>query len=293
MNKHFLVTISSETENLYGVKFLCSFFTKEAKHRLTLLHIYRKNQNDMSANLMEMWLKPDDAIKGRLTVGARIAIDKSAKLIKSSNMSIQQMVTKTVAEQFGKVKDILNEGHHGLYDAIILGKRASYTLQWLFERPADEIAQSIIKDITFTTPLWICPKIVPENSNVLICVDGSENSFRAVDHAGYILSQQKQHKLTLFHVKNKSEISGYEIFRRAEKILNEHGITDERIETISTWGISTVGTIMGILDRHHFAAVALGLRGSQKETLKDRQFAGTTASLLIQKVEHSAIWCCP
>ncbi len=77
MNKHFLVTISNEIENLSGVEFLCSFFKKESEHNLTLLHICRLDANDMNASLMEMWEKPDDKIKGRLTFGARKAIDKS------------------------------------------------------------------------------------------------------------------------------------------------------------------------------------------------------------------------
>lgn len=293
MDKHFLVTISSETEHLYGIKFLCSFFKKESQHRLTLLHIYRQNSNDMSASLMEMWEKPDDSIKGKLTVGARIAIDKSAKLLSQSNMSVADMVTKTVAEQFGKVKDILHEGNRGLYDAIILGKRASYTLQWLFERPADEIAQSIIKDETFTTPIWVCPEMKTERKNVLICLDGSENSFRAVDHAGFILSKQDQHDITLFHVKQNSTVSSHDIFPKAEQILHSHGVTDQRIQTVATWGLSVSGTILGILDRHQYAAVAIGLRGRQEQTLKERNLTGSTASTLIHKINTTSLWCCP
>lgn len=293
MNKHFLVTISSETEYLYGIKFICSFFKKESEHKLTLLHIYRQNANDMSASLMEMWERPDEHVKGKLTVGARLAIDKSKKLLEQSKMSVDQMFTKTVAEQFGTVKDILHEGSQGLYDAIVLGKRASYTLQWLFERPADEIAQSIIKDATFTTPIWVCPEINNDRKDVLICLDGSENSFRAVDHAGFVLSKQDQHNITLFHVKKNSGISSHEIFPRAEQILNDHGVVDQRIQTVSTWGLSVTGTIQGILDRHRYAAVAIGLRGGQEETLKERQLAGTTTSTLIRKVENTSIWCCP
>ncbi len=293
MKKHFLVTISSHTENLYGIKFLCSFFKSDSQHSLTLLHIYRHNSNDMCASLMEMWQKPEEAIEGRLTVGAKLAIDKSMQLIQSSQMTVDHKLTKTVAEQYGKVKDILNEGQKGLYDAIVLGKRAAYTLQWIFERPSDEIAQSIIRDTTFTTPIWICPEIHESRKNVLVCVDGSENAYRTVDHVGFIMAKQDHHDITLFHVKNSTGISGNEIFPKAEKILSSHGIKDERIQTVSTWGLSTAGTIQGILNRHDYAVVAVGLKGYKQEQQNEGPFAGATVSTLIRKVEGAAIWCCP
>ena len=292
MNKHYLVTISNDVYNLLGVKFLCSFFKPESKHRLTLLHIYRQG-TATSSSLLEKWETPDDKITGALTVGARRAIDKSTSLLEGSRMCVEQIVTKTVAERFGKVKDILNEGSKGLYDAIILGKRASYTLQWLFERPGDEIAQSIIKDARFTTPVWVCPEVPADRSGVLVCVDGSENSYRAVDHAAFILSKQDQHRISLLHIATGASISSHEIFNRAEKILLEHKIDKERVTTISTWGLSISGAILSAADRGGYAAAAVGLTGDRNTPLKEFQFAGNTTSSLISKAEKISIWCCP
>ena len=293
MNKHFLVTISNDDTSLKGVEFLCSFFKEGSGHQLTILHICRLDSNDMNSALMEMWDQKDDKIQGKLTVGAKKAIDRANTLLSAAQMSIDQIVTKTVAERFGKVRDIAEEGSRGLYDAIVLGKRASYTLQWLFERPADEIAQSMIKESCFSIPLWICPEIEDNRKNVLLCVDGSENSFRAVDHAGFILSTQDQHAITILHVKSATGPKSHTIFPRAEAILASHNIDDKRIETVSTWGFSIPGTILGLLDRHHYAVVALGLHGQQEGMLKEYHLAGKTASTLIAKIEGAALWCCP
>lgn len=293
MDKHFLVTISSDRNNLKGVEFLCSFFKKKSEYHLTLLHICRLDANDMNSALMEIWDSDDDKTQEKLSIGARKAIDKSIKLLSTGSMAVDQMVTKTVAERFGKVRDILTEGSAGLYDAIVLGKRASYTLQWLFERPADEIAQSMIKDSIFSTPLWICPETKNDRKNVLLCLDGSENSFRAVDHVGYILTKQDQHSITMLNVKNGTGPDSHKIFSRAESILATHKIADERIETVSTWGISIPGTILGVLSRHHHAVVALGLHGQKEGLLKEFHLAGNTTSTLISKLDDTALWCCP
>lgn len=293
MNKHFLVTISNDVEHLYGVRFICSFFKEMSEHHLTLLHICRQDGNEMSKALTGMWSHPDDKIQGNLTIGARRSIDRAIALLGESRMSIDQVITKTVAERYGKVKDILTEGSKGLYDAIILGRRAAYTLQWAFERPADEIAQFMIKDSCCTSPLWICPETDQARKNVLLCVDGSENAYRAADHVGYILSEQDQHTITLFHVGSTIGADPGDIFQRAESILHEHGVGSERIDRISTWGLSVPGSILSEVKKGGYAAIALGLHGQEHGMMKDFNMAGGTTSKLINKLEKTALWCCP
>ncbi|MFT5697524.1 MAG: hypothetical protein ACI8ZB_000372 [Desulforhopalus sp.] len=293
MHKHFLVTVSFDSADLTGVRFLCSFFQKLSEHQVTLFHICRLDSNDMNATLMEMWDKPDDRIHGRPTVGAQRALDKARTMLAESSMCIDQLITKTFAERYGKVKDILNEGEQGLYDAIILGKRASYTLQSFFERAADETAQKIIEESRLTTPVWICPEPDRDQKNVLVCIDGSENALRAVDHAGYILANQPQHSITLFNVQNGHGLDLDKIFADARKALAEHNIADSRIHTDTSWGVNVSGTIMGYAEKGRFASIAFGLNGVDQGLLKSFKFAGGTAASLIEKTNKVSLWCCP
>lgn len=293
MNKHFLVTVSNDYEHLTGVEFVCSFFKKLSEHQITLLHICRLDANDMNKVLMESWGRPDDKVQGQLTVGSRKAMNKATELLNESKMSVDQMITKTFPERYGKVNDILNEGSQGLYDAVILGKRASYALQWMFDRPADETAQAIVRNSALSTPLWICPESESGRKNVLICVDGSENSFRAVDHVGYILSHQDQHSITLFHIENIASIDSDDLFRRSKKILQNHDIADNRISTETTWGLNVAGTIMNYSEKNGFAAAAIGLHGHEEGLLKSVNLAGGTTSSLIKRTAKVSLWCCP
>ena len=209
-------------------------------------------------------------------------------------MSIDQIITKTVAERYGKVKDILAESSKGLYDTIILGRRASYSLQWMFERSADETIQAMIKDSSCTSPLWICPDPEPGRKNVLLCVDGSKNAYRAVDHVGYILSAQDQHTITLFHVENAAEKQSDKIYQRAEAILLGHNIGAERINRNSAWGVSVPRSILGEIEKGGYAAVAVGMCGQKKQgLLKDLHLAGGTTVKLVSKIEKASLWCCP
>jgi hypothetical protein len=293
MNKHFLVTISDDVEHLYGVRFICSFFKEMSEHHLTLLHICRLDGPGTGAALSSMWAHPDNKINGNLTSGAKKSIDRAKELLGKSRMSIDKVLTKTVAERYGKVKDILTEGSKGLYDAIILGRRASYTLQWVFERPADELAQYMIKDNCCTSPLWICPETEPGRKNVLLCLDGSENAYRAADHVGFILAAQDHHAITLFHVDSALGGQADEIFQRAEAILEGHGVAQARISRNSTWNISIPGAILSEAEKGGYAAVAVGLHGQEHGLMKDFNMAGGTTAKLLNKVEKTALWCCP
>lgn len=293
MNKHYLVTISNDFQNLTGLDFICSFFKKKSEHQITLLHICRLDSKLAQSPLLEMWEKPEDNVTGKLTVGAKKAMDKAVTMLNNSNMSVDEMITKTFSERYGKVKDILKEGTNGLYDAIILGKRASYTLQWFFERPADETAKAIISDSSINTPIWVCPAPEIGRRNVLVCVDGSEESYRAVDHVGYVLSKQDQHNITLLHVQNGSKLDPKDIFAKSIEQLREHDIDGGRITTDTTWGINVAATITNYALKGGFAAIATGLHGTDSGIMKKFNLAGGTTANLIQRAEKVSIWCCP
>ncbi len=294
MKKHFLVTISNDAEILYGVRFICSFFEGGADHQVTLLHICRRDAAGMTATLSQMWEGPSDGIKGQLTVQAKKAIDRAKDILARHTTVIDQVMTKTCAERYGKVKDILAEGAKGAYDAIVLGRRASYTFQWMFERAADETAQAIIRDCGCTIPLWICPEPLPDRKNVLLCLDGSENSYRAADHVGYILAAQPQHLITLFHVQNvRDHKDSTEIFTKAETILNGHGIAGDRIRRESTWGMTVTGAIESEVERGGYAAVAVGLHGERQGPARKTQITGGITAKLISRVDKASLWCCP
>lgn len=293
MNKDFLVTVSNDYEHLTGVKFLCSFFKQRSEHQITLLHICRLDSKAARHTLLEMWENPDERVNGTPTIGAKRALERATNLLNESNMAVDEMKIKTFAEHYGKVKDILKEGSSGLYDAIVLGKRASYTLQWLVEQPADETAKAIITDSTISTPIWICPDPEKGQKNVLLCVDGSEGSLRAVDHVGYILTKQEQHDITLLHVENGAGLGSEGIFEKSKEILKEHDIDEGRIHTETTWGINVAGTILSVAEKGKFAAIAIGLQGTDKGIMKKMNLAGGTTVSLIERTEKISLWCCP
>ena len=290
MEQHFLATISNEIDNLFGVRFICTFFSKMSEKRVTLFHIFRSDS--VKKTLTSTWDDPKDIGSALITPEAKKAILRAQKLLLDRNMPVDHVVAKTVAEKYGKVKDILAESARGHYDAIVLGRRASYTLQWMFDRPSDETFQTMIKENTCISPLWICPDADPGRKNVLLCIDGSDNGYRAVDHVGYVLSNQKQHKITLLYVENSLGLDCVKFFERAVSILLSHKIDAKNINRSVVWGSSVSNTILDESQKGNYAAVALGL-GGQRQGKKSDKMAGATTIKLINKLKKTSLWCCP
>lgn len=241
-----------------------------------------------------MWKNPDHRVCGNPTLGAQKALAKASSLLQDSKMCVEQMITKTPKERYGTIKDILVEAETGLYDAVILGKRASYTLQWMFERPADEIAKAAFRDNALEAPVWVCPAPKKGSKNVLVALDGSAGSLRAVDHVGYILANQEQHDITLMQVRNSGGPDAERIFAEAMRILSEqYRIAPKRIETVQSWGINVAATLMAAAEKGNFAAIATGLQGEDGKVKKRISRPGNTTIKLLERAEKVSLWCCP
>jgi hypothetical protein len=293
MNFHFLVTISDNAMHLFGVRFICSFFDNlSGDCQVTLLHIGSADKNQLSQTLGAMWDDPAGEPVVKLSAGTRKAISTARALLLAKKLTGENVQVKTLPEQYGKTLDILKEAEFGQYDAIVLGRRASYTLQWMFENPADQTAKKIIRSLC-SVPVWICPELDPTRKNVLLCLDGSENSLRAADHVGYILTSEPHQAITLFHVEATDEGSSSDIFNQAEALLHEHHIDGRRITRKSVRGRNSAGLIQSEVNRGGFAAVALGLHGTQEHMMKQQNITGSTITRIISSMEKAAIWICP
>lgn len=292
MEKKVLITISDAIEHLYGVQFFSAFLEPLTDYSVTLLHISRSTIGTGKNTISTMWEGGQQSQSVNVNFATRKAIDKSRDMLQRSSASLEKIITQTVSERYGKVKDILLESERGLYDAIILGRRASYALQWLFEKGSNETILEIMNESNCNTPLWICPDPQNMKKNVLVCVDGTENSYRAVDHIGYMFSSHTGHTITLFNADIKSGNDNAEYFSRAQRILLEHNVASTRIQKKVASGVSAAGTILKEINSERYGAVSIGM-GGYKRGGSTKGLVGEVALKLITKLEGFSIICCP
>lgn len=281
MEKHLLVTVSDDLRILHGVRFVGSFFRNKSNVKVTLFYVAPlgelsggdKTLREINKKNVEVYQK-----KGQT------AIEESTRLLTERGFPPENISSKLMFKQFGKVKDIIREARAKLYDSVVLGGRGYDILANVMKESVSR--EMLERDIDF--PLWICRRPEENRNNVLLCVDGSEPCYRIADHVGFILRNEKEHRVTIFHLDTGKRNTEAMLAETKNKLL-QNGIEPERISTrvLRTSGI--VSNIVKEVERHAYAVVAVGRVGVKKSLLEGWR-VGSTSMKLLENLEKASLW---
>lgn len=215
---------------------------------------------------------------------------------------------KTTPRDAGIADDILNTAEAGNYDAVLIGRRGLSTFQELF---VGSVTTNLVSH-SKQTPVWLVDGTVASD-NVLIAVDGSVNSLRAVDHAAFMLSNCPGAKLELLHVQPRLgefcdiDINNIEVdsLKQSMHKANERCITDFRVQAINMLTesgfaddqisfrqiqkrLSPAKAIVDELQNNDFGTLVIGKQG-----MSSSQFMGRVAGTVVQKINDRAVWVVP
>jgi nucleotide-binding universal stress UspA family protein len=178
---HYAVRISSEVKNLtytlYHVQpSISHFLLEEAKtdelRQMDLNHLAQKNEHV-----------------------SRALLEKSKKSMTDLGVYSGHIQVVTQPRKLGRAKDIIEYAQQGHYDAIIVGRRGISRLQETF---AGSITSNLLEHSRII-PVWVIDGHVT-STRIMIAVDGSESSLRAVDHLCFMTAGNADIAITLFHV---------------------------------------------------------------------------------------------
>ncbi len=290
MRRHYLATISSDLNALYGLKFLGRFVSDPSKIDVTLFFsamrpakyepgmpsFEEKNELELLAHKRE--------------AQCRKTLEQARRfLVSYYGFNPDQITLKFKFRDRPTNIDIILEGEHGLYDAIILGRRGLSRVQEIVE---DSVTSRIFV-ANHTIPFWICRPTPPDYRDVLLCADGSDPSLRIADHVGFILAEEPRHKVHIYHVwdpaKEENRMQAEDIVDQAREILLENNLPKEQITTEI---VRSAGAARRILDKVHkgsFAAVAVGRTGEEAPFLH-RLVIGSVSHKLLRSLETGSLW---
>lgn len=286
MEKHLLLTVSEQKSSLQGARYLAGFFSNKEVVKLTLFYTMPRPA--------ELWDDEDKAVKLRKqeeavrkgAAKAREALEEAKKEVVNLGFSEDKVLTRLQMRQFGKVKDILEEGERGLYDAIVLGKRG---LNW-FEEAFDGSVSKELLESRRNCPVWICRSPDPERKGVLLCMDGSDSSYRAAEHTGLILGNEQRHSVKVFVVKNRALKETPEvIIAKGKELLAKSRVPNVRISSSVVEAFSPSKAIIREAEEGGYAAV-VAARGDKERSLMDRFFMGSVTMALFREIENAALW---
>jgi nucleotide-binding universal stress UspA family protein len=228
-------------------------------------------------------------------------MEKAKQLMIRSGFPENQITIKVQNRKKGIARDIIHEAANG-YNAVIIGRKGFGSFK---ETIVGSVANKIVEKASFLPVLLIGP--IPPDENILIAIDGSENTMRAIDYIADTLGGF-DFKIHLLHVirgmtklhpgsphlflpKEAAEQLEKEInavFEKAKQRLTEAGFQENQIETkIISGAESRAGAIIQEAREHEYGTIVVGRRGLSKV---QEFFMGRVSNKVIHTVRNRAVW---
>jgi len=291
MQKELLLAISDDRAASYNLRFLREVFSNFCDLKLTLFYVTPRKASWVmdKKHFVPRDEGFDDFVMHTKTKGEKSLVDAKQWCIDTVGCSGENIRTKVVHSKKGTVRELIDEARKGIYDAVLLGRRAS---SWFEELFANSVSHTmILSNIDF--PIWVC-KRPPDNPrhDVLLSMDGSDASLRMVDHAAYMLAEEEKHTFTLFHVSQSSydPAAANRIFAEGLAILKEHNISEDRVELKMVKGSNPVKAILKEAQDGRYSAVGVGKRGADADGDARGAFPSSVTVNLLRQMEHTALW---
>ncbi|MBA3031442.1 MAG: universal stress protein [Desulfobacteraceae bacterium] len=283
MEKHLLVTVSEQKSALYGIKFLGKLFSNKEDIKLTLLYTYSKSPVVWERGSKE---KPFTNQTHQYEDKGKKALEDASKALCDFGFKEKMITTRLDIRKSSKAGDILHEGAVGHYDAVVLGKRG---VGWIEEAFEESVTKSLMKE-TFRFPIWLCKLPESGRKGVLLCIDGSEASYRMADHVGFVLAGQSDQNVTLMTVNpDKNEAEG--MLAEAKQHLLKHKFPEEMIKSLVSKEKNAAKSILKEAKKGKYAAVAVGRREREPKLFKN-MFLGSVSSVLFEDLAGASLWIC-
>lgn len=290
----YAVQMSSNVNNLHFVLF-------HAQPGISLFLLEEAQKSGKAKMQLDRVLNKND-------VAARKLLDNYKNEMVEMGVNSDRIECITKKRNLGFAKDILEFGLEGQYDAIVVGRRG---LSRLAELYAGSVTTNIIEQSQLI-PIWLVDGEV-KTGGVLLAIDGSEASMRAVDHVSFILSHNPDAHLTLLHITGNaqqySEIDFDEepnpeleeiiahaetacitqFYPQAIKRFEDAGISEDRVKLEIIKGGRRIGkAILDFAQKGKYSTVVVGRKGIDKAF-----FMGSASRYVINKISNGALWIVP
>lgn len=210
----------------------------------------------------------------------------------------------TQPKLLGLAKDVLDRAQQGLYDAIAVGRRGLSRVQKTF---VGSVTAKLVEHST-TTPVWVIDGNVT-STRIMVAVDGSETSLRAVDHLSFMIGGNPKVRLTLFHVvprlgdycvidfdERKTGVEQViargerrcieDFYAHARRILQDAGIQDKQVEIrTAKRKRNPARAIVEEARKGNYGTVVVGRRGRGKAF-----FMGSVSRYVLDRTSNRALW---
>jgi len=310
MEKKIMIAVDDSRHSKNAVRYAAGVYEVLKDMKFTLMHV----QPTISQYLLDEAKKSSQAYAELKKVNQKNAqtanrlLEKYKEHMMALGIAEANIQLKTQPRMLGVAKDILEFSVAGHFDALIMGRRG---LSGLGEVFIGSVSANVVNNST-NIPVWLVDE-EGSSKDILFAVDGSENSFKAVDHLAFIIAKNNDVKISFFHVTPKLKdfcpVDFQEIhtealeeiirtgdkecidqfFSHAKNRLNEAGIQESQIHVKVAEGLFRVGkAVLDEFQQGNFGTLVVGRRGMNKKF-----FTGSTSRYLINGFTQGALWVVP
>jgi nucleotide-binding universal stress UspA family protein len=306
MERKILIVVDGSIHSTRAVQYAVRMSSVVQELTYTLFHV----QPTLSQYLSEE-ARSNPAAKAHLKkvtrqndATARGVLEKHKARMVLMGIGGQRIDVVTQPKVLGIAKDILDYAERGLYDAILIGRRGLTRLQQTF---MGSTAAKLVQHSALI-PVWVVDGQV-ESDSLMLAVDGSEASLRAVDHVSFMVGGNEKIKLTLFHVmpslkdyctidfnETKGEADKIiaqgakqcidHFYAQAKKTLMAAGFQEKQIEVKTAKRIRDIGkAVVNQARKGGYGTVVVGRRG-----IDNAFFMGSVSRQVLDRVSGRAVW---
>lgn len=232
-------------------------------------------------------------------------IQSCIKIFSTAGFSPDSVVSRIGSQNNGIARDIVAEVQRG-YDVLVIGRGKSGAMA---NELLGGVASKILNAVQ-SPAVWLIGAVPSPSAKILIALDSSENSMRAVKHAGKIAGNTDS-TITLFHAVRGLSLSGeglkdlffaayrQSLLKEAEKEalavmklaqakLVKMDISPERLSTRVVTGVgSRAAAILAEAEAGNYDTIVVGRRGVS-EVLDFSM--GRVTNKLTQITKQDALW---
>lgn len=306
MEKKILLAVDGSIHSKHAIQYAVRMSSVVKDFTCTLLHV----QPSISQFLLDEArtdFKAQDELKKvirRNAEDARSMLEKYKAQMVRMGIADKRIDMATQPRLLGLAKDILERAQEGLYDAIVVGRRGLSRAQKAF---MGSVTGKLVEH-SRVIPVWMVDGNVT-STRIIVAVDGSEYSLRAVDHLSFMVGENPNISVTLFHVMprfrnccvidfDEKEADIQKVIAKGDKRcidrfyvharekFKQAGIQEKQIEVKVTKRTVNVGkAIVDEAKRGNYGTVVIGRRGASKAF-----FMGSVSRYVLERISNRALW---
>jgi nucleotide-binding universal stress UspA family protein len=307
MDKKILLAVDESLQSLNAVKYAVTISSAVKELHYVLFHVQpmisqylidEAQKNPQARTDLNKVIKKNDA-------SARNMLEEYQNRMVRMGIDKDRIEIVTRPRAMGLTKDILDFGHLGRYDAIVVGRRRMSRLQ---EVVMGRVSSNLLEHSQFI-PVWLVDGEITSDK-IMVAVDGSESSLRAVDHLSFMSRGNPNVDVTFLHVMSNAK-EYYEesldeepsaeladlvfsddkkridqFYATAVEKFKDAGVAESQIQIQTVEGRRRPGkVIIETAEKGNFGTVVIGRRGINKAF-----FTGSVSHYVINKATGCALW---